>query len=110
MTSESLRFHLILDSAAHTGEPPNTVSFAPDFVTEGSGQDARSTCGAGILLAAITSIPVAGLSKLTVLGEPPVPLLPRPCGRTCGRPEAESPYLRQAVRLTDAVLRLSLPT
>jgi len=67
-----------------TGGPPDTVRLAHDFVTEGSGQayfakatkakDARATDGAGILPAASSFIPAA-LTKLTVLGGPPVPPL-----------------------------------
>jgi len=50
------------------GGPPNTVRLAHDFVTEGRGQDARATGGAGILPAASSFIPAAALTKLTVLG------------------------------------------
>ncbi len=55
-----------------TAGAPNTVRLAHDVVTDGSGQDARATGGAGFVPAASSFIPAAALTKLTVLGGNPL--------------------------------------
>lgn len=50
-----------------TGVPPGNTTSADGFSTNGSGQDARTTCGAGILPGAIANLTMRSLAPLLVL-------------------------------------------